>query len=292
MVSPFLTRLNSGEVLVADGATGTNYQRIGIELGVAPEEWVFDAPNNVLALHRAFVEAGSDIILTNSFGATRLRLRESKYAGRAAEINRRAVELAREAASVREGVFVAGSMGSTGLLMEPFGELTHAQAVENYSEQAAALSEAGADFLLLETFFSLEEALAAAQGIRQASALPLVISFSYDQGLFTMMGLRPRQAVEALAPLGVAAIGANCGKTLDAMEKVVEEIAATKSGIPIWAKPNAGLPKGIPPEYLITPAEMADYVVRLVRAGAQIVGGCCGTTPAHVAAIAQAVRAL
>jgi 5-methyltetrahydrofolate--homocysteine methyltransferase len=292
MTNPFLKRLNKGEILVADGATGTNYHRMGIKLGVAPEEWVMDEPHNVLALHQAFVDAGADIILTNSFGATRLRLRESKYANRIAEINRRAVELAREAALTRANVLVAGSMGSTGLLMEPFGKLTHAGAVNNFAEQAAALSEAGADFLLLETFFSLEEALAAGEGVRQAGSLPLVVSFSYDQGQFTMMGLRPAQAVEAFISLGIAAIGANCGKSLDSMEKVIGEIAAKKCGIPIWAKPNAGLPKGIPPEYDITPAEMADSVVRLVKAGAQVVGGCCGTTPAHIAAIAEAIHAL
>jgi 5-methyltetrahydrofolate--homocysteine methyltransferase len=292
MNNPFLTRLNSTEVLIADGATGTNYQQMGIEPGVRPEEWVLDAPQNVLALHRAFLDAGSDIVLTNSFGASRLRLRESKYADRVNEINRRAVELAREAASARKGTLVAGSMGSTGQLMVPFGTLKQAEAVENYAEQAAALTEAGADFLLLETFYSLEEALAAGEGIQRVSSLPLVVSFSYDQGQRTMMGVRPAQTIEAFAPLGVAAIGANCGKTLDAMEKIVEEIAAGKKGIPIWAKPNAGLPKGIPPKYDVTPSEMAESAVRLVKAGARIVGGCCGTTPAHVAAIAAAVRSL
>jgi 5-methyltetrahydrofolate--homocysteine methyltransferase len=292
MTNAFLTRLSSTKVLIADGATGTNYQQMGIEPGVRPEEWVLDAPHNVLALHRSFLEAGSDILLTNSFGASRLRMRESKYADRVTEINRRAVELAREAASAGKGTLVAGSMGSTGQLMVPFGNLKHAEAVDNYAEQAAALSEAGVDLLLLETFFSLEEALAAGEGVRSASSLPLVVSFSYDQGQRTMMGVRPSQTLEAFAPLGVAAIGANCGKTLDAMEKIVGEIAAGNKGIPIWAKPNAGLPKGIPPKYDITPSEMAESAVRLVKAGARIVGGCCGTTPAHVAAIAAAIHSL
>jgi len=290
MTNAFLARLLSSEVLIADGATGTNYQQMGIEPGVRPEDWVLDAPHNVLALHRAFLDAGSDIILTNSFGASRLRMGESKYADRIAEINRRAVELAREAASTHPGTLVAGSMGSTGQLLEPFGSLSLAEAVDNYAEQAAALTAGGVDFLLLETFFSLEEALAAGEGIRMSSSLPLVVSFSYDQGQRTMMGLRPTQTLEAFEPLGVAAIGANCGKTLEAMEKIVEEIAAGKKGIPIWAKPNAGLPKGIPPKYEVTPSEMAESAVRLVKSGARIVGGCCGTTPAHIAAIASAVR--
>jgi 5-methyltetrahydrofolate--homocysteine methyltransferase len=292
MVRSFLERLKAGEVMVADGATGTSYQAMGIAIGIPPEEWVFDDWQKVLALHRAFVEAGSDIILTDSFGGTRLRLRDSKYADRVPELNRRAAELAHEAASAREGVLVAGSMGPTGMLMEPLGELTHADAVNAYAEQAAALTEGAVDLLLLETFFAIDEALAAIEGIKQASSLPLVVSFSYDQGVHTMMGHRPTQVVDAIAPLGVVAIGANCGKTLDAMEEIVAEMVAAKPGVPLWIKPNAGLPQGIPPTYNLSPTEMADYCVRYVKAGAQIVGGCCGTTPAHVAAITQAVKGL
>lgn len=292
MARSFLERLNAGAVMVADGATGTSYQAMGIAIGIPPEEWVFDEPQKVLALHHAFVEAGSDIILTNSFGGTRLRMRDSKYADRAFALNRRAAELAREAAAPREGVLVAGSMGPTGILMEPLGDLTHADAVNAYAEQAAALTEGGVDFLLLETFFALDEALAAIEGGKQASHLPLVVSFSYDQGVHTMMGQQPAQVVAAIVPLGVAAIGANCGKTPDAMERIVQEMVAQKPGVPLWAKPNAGLPKGIPPAYDLSPAEMADYCVRYVKAGAQIVGGCCGTTPAHVAAMVRAVKTL
>lgn len=290
MAITFLDRLKAGELLVADGATGTNYQAMGIEIGVPPEEWVFDQPENVLALHRAFVDAGSDIILTCTFGGTRLRMRDSKYADRAPELNRRAAELVRQAASARAGVFVAGSMGPCGALMEPLGELTHAEAVNTFAEQATALTEGGVDFLLLETFFALDEAQAAIEGVKRVSQLPLVVSFSYDQGTRTMMGTSPTQVVQAIAPLGVAAIGANCGKSLEAMEQIVKEMADQKTGLPLWIKPNAGLPKGIPPAYDTTPAEMADYAVRYVKAGAQIVGGCCGNTPAHVAAIVQAVH--
>lgn len=292
MTRTFLDRLNSGEILVADGATGTNYQAMGIEIGVPPEEWVFDQPEKVLALHRAFVDAGSDIILTDTFGGTRVRMRDSKYADRAPELNRRAAELARQAASAREGVLVAGSMGPTGMLMEPLGELTHAAAADAYAEQAAALIEGGVDFLLLETFFAMEEALAAIEGVQRASALPLVVSFSYDQGTRTMMGLTPTQVVQAMAPLGVAAIGANCGKSPDTMEVIVKEMAAQKTGLPLWIKPNAGLPQmiGDVAHYDATPATMAEYAARYVSAGAQIVGGCCGNSPAHVAAIARAAK--
>lgn len=286
----FLDRLQRGDIMVSDGATGTNHQANGLALGQPPEEWVYDEPEKVQTLHRAFVDAGSDIILTCTFGGTRVRMRDSKYANRVPELNKRAAELARQAA--RDGVFVAGSMGPTGMLMEPFGELTQDQAIENYAEQAAALTEGGVDFLLLETFFALEEAQAAIEGVKQGSQLPLVVSFSYDQGTRTMMGLRPSQVVQAIAPLGVAAIGANCGKTLDAMEKVVKEMAEQKTGLPIWVKPNAGLPRmvGDVATYDVGPEMMSEYVTRYVKAGAQIVGGCCGNTPTHVAAIACAVK--
>jgi 5-methyltetrahydrofolate--homocysteine methyltransferase len=290
----FVDRLTAGEILVADGATATNYQQMGMTIGVAPEDWVFDQPDKVLGLHRAFIAAGSDIILTDTFGATSPRLRDSPYAGRTADLNRRAVALASEAASTRPGVLMAGSMGPTGMLMEPFGELTPAAATDAYAEQAAALSDGGVDLLLLETFFALEEALAAIGGVRRASALPLVVSFSFDQGTRTMMGVSPTRVIEAIAPLGVAAIGANCGRSLEDMERVVNELVALNAGIPLWIKPNAGLPRmvGDIARYDMGPAEMAEYARRFVDAGARIVGGCCGSSPEHVAAIADAARSM
>ena len=293
MTDRFQERLQGSGVLVADGATGTSYQEMGSEIGVAPEEWVYDRPDKVLELHRAFISAGSDIILTDTFGGTPIRMRESKYAGRASELNRRAAELAREAASGKDGVLVAGSIGPSGLLMEPYGELKQAAAVETFAEQAAALAAGGVDLIVLETFFALDEALAAIEGIRRVTGLPLVASFSFDQGTRTMMGLSPTQMVEAIAPLGVAALGANCGKSLDGMEAVLTEIARIKAGIPLWVKPNAGLPRmdGDVARYDTSPDTMAEYARRFIELGARIVGGCCGTSPAHVAAIAASARA-
>jgi 5-methyltetrahydrofolate--homocysteine methyltransferase len=283
MTRGFVERLSAGDILFADGATATNYQQTGMGIGVAPEEWVFDQPDAVRGLHSAFIDAGADIILTDTFGGTSLRLRESRYAGRATELNRRAAELAREAAVVREGVLVAGAMGPTGMLMEPLGDLTAAAAADAYREQAAALSGAGVDLLLLETFFALDEALAAIEGIRQASALPLVVSFSFDRGTRTMMGLSPTSMVEAIRPLGVAAVGANCGRSLADMERVVAELAGLNAGIPLWIKPNAGLPRmiGDVARYDTGPDEMAVYARRFIEAGARVIGGCCGTSPEH-----------
>lgn len=292
MKQGFLERLASAPVLLADGATGTSYQEMGSEIGVAPEEWVWDRPDKVLELHRAFIRAGSDIILTDTFGGTPLRMRESKYAGRASELNLRAAELAREAASGSGEVLVAGSMGPTGVLMEPYGELTRAAAVETFATQAAALTDGGVDLLVLETFFALDEALAAIEGVQQRSDRPIAVSFSFDQGTKTMMGLSPTQMVEAIRPLGVAAIGANCGKSLESMEAVVTEIARLNTGIPLWVKPNAGLPRmdGDVARYDTTPETMAEFARRFIALGARVVGGCCGTSPAHVAAIAEAAR--
>jgi 5-methyltetrahydrofolate--homocysteine methyltransferase len=292
MANSFSERLNAGEVLVADGATGTNLQAVGLPPGTTPEEWVFDQPDRIRALQRSFVEAGSDLILTCTFGGTRIRLKESRYADRAAELNRRAVELAREAAGDR--TLIGGSVGPLGSLLKPFGPIEYAEAVAAYAEQAQALSEGGVDVLVIETHFALEEAQAAVEGARQACQLPLVVSFSYDRGVRTMMGVKPAQVADKFKSLDVTAIGANCGTTLENMEKIVQEYAAAQSGLFMWAKPNAGMPtvdaatgRSV---YDVTPEQMGEFAKRYVEIGARIVGGCCGSTPAHVRAIAQAVK--
>jgi 5-methyltetrahydrofolate--homocysteine methyltransferase len=283
----FVELLAARPVLIADGATGTNYQNMGIEPGVAPEEWVFDEPDKVQELHRRFVAAGSDLVLTCSFGGSSLRLADEALHGRGVEVNRRAAELAREA--VGDDVLVAGSLGPTGHLTEPLGPLTHDLAVATFAEQARSLSEGGVDVLVLETFFSLDEGLWAVEGIKSASDLPLVVSYSFDQGTKTMMGLTPTQVVEAFAPLGIAAIGANCGKSLADTDLIVEELVAAADGLPLWVKPNAGVPRmvGDAVIYDASPDDLAAHVRGYVDRGARIVGGCCGSTPEHIAAIAN-----
>jgi len=289
-VNAFLDLLAERRVVIADGATGTNYQTMGLPLGTAPEEWLFEAPERVVELHRAFVDAGSDLILTDTFGATPLRLQHTSLADRVHDVNVRAVELAREAAGDR--VLVVGSMGPTGHLFEPLGPLTKRDCVENYEAQAGALAEGGVDLLVLETFFALDEALAAVEGTRRASDLPLVVSFSFDQGTRTMMGHSPTHVAEAILPLGVAAIGANCGKSLADADIVAAELVDLAGDVPVWIKPNAGVPKIVGDEvvYEAGPTTLAAHVRRYVEQGARIVGGCCGSTPEHVAAIANAVR--
>jgi 5-methyltetrahydrofolate--homocysteine methyltransferase len=285
----FMQLLEERPVLLADGATGTNYQDMGIAPGVAPEEWVFDEPANVVELHRRFVEAGSDLVLTCSFGATSLRLADGPLAGRGVELNRRAAELAREA--VGDDVLVAGSIGPTGHLTDPLGPLTHELAVATFAEQARALADGGVDVLVVETFFSLDEGLWAVEAVQSVSDLPLVVSYSFDQGTRTMMGLRPAEVVEAFAPLGVAAVGANCGKSLADTDLIVDELLGAAGDLPLWVKPNAGVPRivGDAVVYDADPATHAEHLAAYAAKGARIIGGCCGSTPAHVAAIAAAL---
>jgi 5-methyltetrahydrofolate--homocysteine methyltransferase len=286
---PSLLEFLAGDrVLLADGATGTNFQQMGLEAGMAPEDWVFDAPERVKELHARFAEAGSQLALTCSFGASAPRLADGPLAGRTRELNIRAAQLTREV--VGEERLVGGSIGPTGQLVEPYGPLTRELCQAAYAEQALALADGGVDVLVLETFFALEEALWAVDGIRSVSELPLIVSFSFDQGTRTMMGLTAADVVAAFEPLGLAAIGANCGRSLQDNDVLVREFLEA-STIPVWIKPNAGIPQvvGDTVVYEADPETLASHVAEYARQGARIVGGCCGSTPEHIAAIAGAL---
>jgi len=291
-MNQFLKRLNDGEILVADGATGTNLQIMGLKGKFVPEDLVLDQPDILLKLETAFVDAGSDIILTCTFGGTDLRMKESKYADKADEVNKRAVELARKAASARRDVLVAGSIGPTGQLMKPYGPLSPDEAKASFTRQAKALAEGGVDLLVIETMFAFDETTAAFEGVRSVTDLPIVVSFSYDRGVRTMMGVKPTDVIKKFKELGATAVGANCGTTLENMEKIVQEYAAAEPGFPIWAKPNAGLPRmeGTTSIYDVTPEQMGESALHNIANSARIVGGCCGSTPEHVAGIAKAVK--
>ena len=284
----FLDRLADGHVLLTDGATGTNFQRMGLPPGVAPDDWVLDAPERVRELHARFARAGSEFALTCSFGANSARLADGPLAGRVTELNLRAAELAREV--VGDEGLVGGCIGPTGQLVEPYGALTRELCEAAYGEQARALVDGGVDVLVLETFFALEEALWAVDGIRGVTELPLIISFSFDQGTRTMMGVSPADVVAAFQPLGVAAVGANCGRSLEDNDTVVHEFLQATS-VPVWIKPNAGVPQvlGDTVVYEADPAALAAHVADYAKQGARIFGGCCGTTPDHIAAIARAL---
>jgi 5-methyltetrahydrofolate--homocysteine methyltransferase len=290
----FLQRLDRGENLVADGATGTNLQRVGLAPGTHTEDWVLDEPEKILDLENAFVHAGADIILTCTFGATGLRMKGGKYAESVAEINRRAAELARQAASNGSNVVVGGSMGPLGQLLKPYGPVTAEEASAAFAEQARGLSEGSVDVLVIETQYSLEEADAAFKGARSVTNLPVVVSFSYDRGSRTMMGVRATDVINRYRSMGVAMIGANCGTTLENMKSILGEYAAAAPGFPLWAKPNAGLPRadGTSTVYDVTSGDMAEFAREAIRLGARVVGGCCGTTPQHIAAMALELRAI
>lgn len=289
--SPFLESLRLGRPLVSDGATGSNLFARGLPQGSTPEEWVLEQPDQIIRLHQDFIASGSDIILTCTFGATSLRLAGSPIADRAVEVNQRAVALARQAVGA-SSVWVGGSLGPVGGLLKPYGPLDIDTVLAAYAEQARTLAEAGVDLLVIETQFDLGEAKAAIQGVRSITDLPLVCSFSYDRGRRTMMGLSPAQAARQVTDMGVDLIGVNCGRSLeDNLQNLLELRQATD--LPIWFKPNAGLPhidEQNRTTYSVTPAEMAAQVSAWLDAGAQIVGGCCGTTPEHLAHIARAAK--
>jgi len=293
-MNKFLERLNSGEILVADGATGSNLQKMGLKPGKPPEDLIIDDPDTLLKLASSFANAGSDIILTCTFGGTRMRMKDSKYQDRTPEVNMRAAEIARKAASLRSGGLVAGSMGPVGALIKPYGPLEMEDVKATFAEQAKALAEGGVDLLLIETMFSFEETTAAFEGAKSVTDLPIVVSFSYDRGTRTMMGVKPKDVMKRYTEMGATLVGANCGNTLANMELVVTEYAATVPNFPMWVKPNAGVPhmdieteQGV---YDMGPEDMATYAKKYVELGAKVVGGCCGNTPEHIAAIAQAVK--
>jgi methionine synthase I (cobalamin-dependent) len=285
----FLKRLRAGEVLIADGATGTMLQNEGLEAGRVPEVWLFEHPDRIRALHRSYVEAGADVILTCSFGGTRYRLENDGLAERVVEVNRRAAELAREVAG--EDVLVAGDMGPTGQLLAPFGPLTPDEVADAYAEQAKGLAEGGADFLLVETMSDLGEAQAAIEGARRATDLPIVCTFSFDTHGRTMMGTKPEMVARKIGPL-VEAVGANCGQDPAEVVEFVQAMRQVSPDTIIWAKPNAGLPHLVGDEtvYDATPERMGQIALLLREAGAQIIGGCCGTTPAHISAMVRALK--
>ena len=287
----FLSAIQNNQQLIADGATGSTLMSRGLPGGVTAEKWVLENPEMIIQLHKDFITAGSNIILTSTFSSTLYHLRGTSLEGKTREINHKAVELARQA-SIGTHIFIAGSLGPLGLLVKPYGPLTLEDVFAAYAEQALALNDAGADLLVIETQFDLAEIKAAIQGVRSVSGLPLVVSLSYDRGRRTMMGLSPSQAGKELEQLPVDVIGINCGKSLqENLENLIELKQVTSK--PTWFKPNAGLPR-IDSQgktiYDTTPEMMGDMVPAWLEAGAQIVGGCCGTSPDHLREIAKRIK--
>ena len=294
MSDPLSRLLQSRDWLLADGATGTNLFNMGLMSGDAPEMWNIDEPAKIVALYRGAIDAGSDIFLTNSFGANASRLKLHGAEGRVHELNKVAAEIARNEADREDRtVIVAGSMGPTGEIMAPMGTLTHDSAVEMFHEQAEGLKEGGADVLWVETISAFEEFRAASEGIARAG-MDWVGTMSFDTAGRTMMGLTSADLVKKAAKLDKTprAIGANCGVGASDLLRTVLGFAAAGAEWPLVAKGNAGIPKYHDGHihYDGTPALMADYAELARNCGAKIIGGCCGTTPEHLAAMREALE--
>ncbi len=284
--------LAEGRPLLADGATGTNLFAMGLTSGDNPELWNIEHPERIESLHRAFVDAGSDIILTNSFGANRRRLMLHGLEARARELNRLAAQTARKVAdAARRPVAVAGSVGPTGDLIAPLGPLSEDEAVEVFVDQIEGLREGGADVAWIETMSAAEEIRAAALAAAKCG-MPYTITASFDTAGRTMMGVAPAAfgaLVEAFEPAPIA-YGANCGV---GASDLLAAVLGMREGAPLISKANAGVPqwRGAEIHYSGTPELMARYAGLAVDCGARIIGGCCGSTPAHVAAMRRGLDA-
>jgi 5-methyltetrahydrofolate--homocysteine methyltransferase len=273
-------------VLVLDGAMGTQLFARGLVSGGSPEEWNITYPERVQDVHRAYIEAGSQIVLTNSFGGTRYRLKLHNLQDRVVELNRAAAATARAAADAADHrVLVAGSMGPTGELLEPMGTMTFEECRAAFAEQAQGLVEGGADILWIETMSDLNEIKAAIEGARLASAdIPISATMSFDTHGRSMMGVTGAQLARELSDLGLTAIGANCGNNIADTEAALAEMHAAAPEMILIAKANAGMPRyeGSKLVYDGTPAVMGAYADRVRRQGVQLIGGCCGSGPEHI----------
>ena len=294
MWSKFEQKVNSSEWLLTDGATGTNLFDMGLMSGDAPELWNEKYPEKITKLHKDSVDAGSDIFLTNSFGGHALRLKLHNYGNRAFCLSKISAEIARDVADTyKREVFVAGSVGPTGEIMRPIGELSHELAVEIFHEQAQGLKEGGVDLLWLETISAPEEFRAAAEAFSYIE-LPWVGTMSFDTAGRTMMGTSPAEMVDLISsiPNKPIAFGANCGTGAPDLLRTIQDFAKYSSDSILIAKGNAGIPKYVDGHILYdgTPELMAKYAIMARNSGARIIGGCCGTRYEHLLSMRAALE--
>lgn len=283
----------AGRILVSDGAWGTLLQARGLNPGDCPELWCVERPDDVRDIARRYFDAGADMVETNSFGGTRFKLEHFGLAGRVAEINERAAALSREAAGPDRHVIA--SVGPTGKMLL-MGDVTEEELSEAFREQLSALEKGGADACCMETFAATDEAVLAVRAAKEHTALEVICTFTFERTLRgdfrTMMGVGPAEMARALLDAGADIVGTNCGNGMEAMASIVAEIREAAPSAPILVHANAGKPVNIGgvdvfPE---SPEQMAANAMKVVKAGASIVGGCCGTTPDHIRAIKTAVR--
>jgi 5-methyltetrahydrofolate--homocysteine methyltransferase len=278
--------LDEGSPILADGAMGTMLFLSGLQFGDPPEVWNLTQPDVVRRIHRGYLEAGSRILLTNTFGGNRLRLGLHRLEERVAELNQTAAILLRSEVEAAGGrALVAGDIGPSGAIMAPLGTLDYQEAVDVFAEQAAALVAGGVDLIWIETMSDLTEIRAAIEGVRLvAPGIPLITTMTFDTRGRTMMGVTPEQAVEALAAWGADAIGGNCGNGPDEILPVISRMRAVASDVILVAKSNAGMPELVDMRavYRASPETMAAAATEMQAAGALIVGACCGSTPDHL----------
>lgn len=286
----FQTLVKNGPVIL-DGATGTNLQKAGMPVGVCPEKWILEHAEVLVDLQRQYVEAGTNILFAPTFTANRIKLEEYGLADDLEQMNRKLVELSKEAAG--DKALVAGDLTMTGRQLYPLGDLMFEELVDVYREQARVIYEAGADIFVVETMMSLQECRAAVLAVREVCDLPIMVSLTYNEDGRTLYGTDPATAVIVLQSLGADAVGLNCSTGPEAMIEPVAQMAEYAT-IPILAKPNAGMPELVDGEtvFRTTPEEFAAVGKELVKAGASILGGCCGTTPAHIKALSDAVSGM
>ena len=285
--------IDERKVLVGDGGMGTMLQAAGLKPGACPELWNLERADVIEEIMRAYREAGAEVLETNTFGGTTCRLESHGLAEKCVELNSSAAASARRVAG--DDALVLGSMGPTGALLQPLGPLSPDDAYSAFCQQAEALAEGGADALCVETMTDITEASLAATAAAK-TGLPVLATMTFDEtprGYFTMMGVTPQRAVEELEKAGVVAIGTNCGTGPETMVELVR-LLRQETELPILVQPNAGLPEYVDGclHYRQGPDEMAGYVSSFVAAGANIIGGCCGTTPDHIRALARTIHEL
>ncbi|HQT91094.1 MAG TPA: homocysteine S-methyltransferase family protein [Candidatus Kryptobacter bacterium] len=293
-MTSLLKALKSGRILVSDGAWGTMLQERGLQAGECPELWNITRRDDVLAVARSYVQAGADMILTNSFGGSPIKLAHYGLQDRAVELNEAAAAISREAAG--NDRFVLGSVGPTGEMLM-MGQVTEESVYDGFRIQAEALKKGGVDAILVETMSAIDEATIAIRAAKEATGLEIICTFTFDKtlkgGYRTMMGVSPADMVKAVKEAGASIIGANCGNGFDQMVEVVREIRKADPSTPVLVHANAGLPviEDGKVVYTETPAAVAVMARELAQCGANIIGGCCGTTPDHIRALVKELKA-
>jgi len=287
-------RIKQGKILVSDGAWGTFLHAKGLKPGQCPELWNIEHPDEVFDIAKSYIDAGADMVESNSFGGSSFKLIHYGLADRASELNQAAAAISRKAAGDK---FVLGSVGPTGKILM-MGEVTPEEVYESFKEQVIALEKGGADAIIIETFTDIDEARLAIRAAKENTTREVICTMTFERTVDgeyrSMMGVSPTEMMQELIPEGVDIIGANCGNGIEGMIKILKEIRLCNSVIPVLVHANAGMPiyddgKTVFPE---SPMQTAGYVKEIIDAGVNIIGGCCGTTPEHIRQIARVAREL